>query len=123
MLPIDQVGELLGMLAEEKKISFDRNYAEEVYRKYNECKSVDDSADVAELKAEFAGKRILLVAPGKSSGNALKKLRELASLDDVVSMGLNSTLDIDFDYLLTTRTDIYVQAVAAGKNVIAAYHQ
>ena len=118
MLPIDQVGELLGMLAEEKKISFDRNYAEEVYRKYNECKLVDDSADVADLKAEFDGKRILLVAPGKNAGNALVKIRELASLDDVVSIGLNSTLDIDFNYLLTTRMDIYTQAVADGKNVI-----
>ena len=29
MLPIDQVGELLGMIADEKKISFDKNYAEE----------------------------------------------------------------------------------------------
>lgn len=118
MLPIDQVGELLGMLAEEKKISFDRNYAEEIYRTYNERKAVDDSAAVAELRAELAGKRVLLVAPGKSSGEVLEKLQELASLDDVVSIGLNSTLDIDFNYLLTTRTDIYNQAVAEGKNII-----
>ena len=32
MLPIDQVGELLSMIAPEKKISFDKNYAEELYR-------------------------------------------------------------------------------------------
>lgn len=42
MLPIDQVGEMLEMIAPEKKISFDKNYAEEVYRQYNESKSVDD---------------------------------------------------------------------------------
>lgn len=118
MLPIDQVGELLGMIAEEKKISFDREYAEEVYRTYNECKSVDDCSVVADLKAEFAGKRILLVAPGKSVGDALEKIREVASEDNVISIGLNSTLDIDFNYLLTTRTDIYLQAVADGKDII-----
>ena len=28
MLPIDQVGEMLEMIAPEKKISFDKNYAE-----------------------------------------------------------------------------------------------
>ena len=64
MLPIDQVGELLGMITEEKKISFDQNYAETIYRKYNEKKAVDDSAVVAELKAEFSGKRLFLIAPG-----------------------------------------------------------
>lgn len=118
MLPIDQVGELLGLLEEEKKISFDQNYAEEVYRKYNERKSVDDSTAVSELKAEFFGKRILLVAPGKTVGGAMDKIRELASLDDVVSIGLNSILEVEFNYLLTTRADIYAQAVADGKNII-----
>ena len=52
MLPIDQVGELLGKIAEEKKISFDRNYAEELYREYNESKAVADSSVLSELTAE-----------------------------------------------------------------------
>jgi len=118
MLPIDQVGELLGRIAEDKKISFDKDYAEELYREYNESKSVDDSRVVADLKAEFAGKKILLVAPGKSVGSALEKIRELTGRSDTVTIGLNSTLDLDFDYLLTTRADIYSQAVADGKSVI-----
>ena len=118
MLPIDQVGELLGMIAEEKKISFDREYAEEIYRQYNESKSVDDSSVVADLKVEFKGKRILLVAPGKSVGGILDRIHELAAQDDIVTIGLNSTLDMSFDYLLTTRADIYTQAVIEGKSVI-----
>lgn len=118
MLPIDQVGELLGLITEEKKISFDRDYAEEVYRTYNVSKAVDDCGVVAELKAEFAGKRILLVAPGKSVGNAIERIKDLASQSDVITIGLNSTLNLDFDYLLTTRADIYAQAVADGKSVI-----
>lgn len=118
MLPIDQVGELLGMIAEEKKISFDKNYAEELYRQYNESKAVDDTAVVDELKTEFAGKTILLVAPGKSVGEAIDKIKELTVKSDVVTIGLNSTLDIDFNYLLTTRSDIYDQAVVEGKRII-----
>lgn len=118
MLPIDQVGELLGLIAEEKRISFDKNYAEELYRQYNESKAVDDTAVVEELKAEFSGKRILLIAPGKSVGDALEKIKELISQENIVTIGLNSTLDLDYDYLLTTRSDIYDQAVAEGKNII-----
>lgn len=119
MLPIDQVGELLGMIAEEKKISFDKDYAEELYRQYNERKAVDDSTIVSDLKTEFSGKKVLLVAPGKSVGNALNLIKEYIEMDDVVAIGLNSTLDLKFDYLLTTRKDIYDKAVEDGKSIIA----
>jgi 4-hydroxy 2-oxovalerate aldolase len=118
MLPIDQVGELLGMIAEEKKISFDKNYAEELYRQYNESKAVDDAAVVEDLKSEFAGKTILLVAPGKSVGDAIEKIKELTLQEGIVAIGLNSTLDLDYDYILTTRSDIYDQAVTEGKRII-----
>lgn len=118
MLPIDQVGELLGMIAEEKKISFDKNYAEELYRQYNESKAVDDTAVIEELKSEFKDKTVLLVAPGKSVGGAIDRIKELTAQDEMVSIGLNSTLDLRFDYLLTTRSDIYDQAVAEGKSII-----
>lgn len=118
MLPIDQVGELLSLIAPEKKISFDKNYAEEVYRKYNESKSVDDAEVVTELKNEFAGKKVLLVAPGRSVGEAKEKIAEISKQEDIISIGLNSTLDMDFTYLLTTRKDIYDIAVAEGKKLI-----
>lgn len=117
MLPIDQVGELLGMIAPEKKISFDKNYAEEVYRQYNESKAVDDSAVVSDLKGVFVDKTVLLVAPGKSIVEAMDEINEIAASDDVFTIGLNTVLDIN-DYLLTTRKDIYDQAVADGKNVL-----
>lgn len=117
MLPIDQVGELLGMLAEEKKISFDQNYAEEVYRKYNESKTVDDTAVVEELKHVFAGKSILLVAPGKSIVGAKNEIENISNADDVVTIGLNTVMECN-DYILTTRKDIYDEAVASGRNII-----
>lgn len=118
MLPIDQVGELLGMIAEEKKISFDRNYAEDIYRQYNESKAVDDSVVVSELRNEFGGKKVLVVAPGKSVGNAIDQIKSLSNQDDIVTIGLNITLNLDFDYLITTRADIYDQAVKNEKKVI-----
>lgn len=117
MLPIDQVGELLGMIAPEKKVSFDKNYAEEIYRQYNESKSVDDSSVVEEMKAAFADKTVLLIAPGKSIASAMGEIRSIAANEDVVTIGLNTVLDIN-DYLLTTRKDIYDQAVADGRNIL-----
>lgn len=117
MLPIDQVGELLGMIVPEKKISFDKNYAEEVYRQYNESKSVDDSAVVADLKTSFHGKKILLIAPGKSIGIHMEQIRTIAADENIVTIGLNTILECN-DYLLTTRKDIYDNAVVAGLDVL-----
>lgn len=117
MLPIDQISELLGMIAPEKKISFDKHYAEEIYRKYNERKAVDDGEVVNELKAVFAGKKILLIAPGKSVVEFWDKLEKLSRQEEVITVGLNTVLDIN-DYLITTRKDIYDRAVATGKSVI-----
>ena len=114
MLPIDQVGELLGMIAPEKKISFDKNYAEELYRQYNESKAVDDSNVVEELENAFTGKTVLLVAPGKSVNGAMNKLKELSEEENIVTIGLNTVLDFN-DYLLTTRQDIYDKTVSMGK--------
>lgn len=118
MLPIDQVAELLSLIADEKKVSFDKDYAEEMYRKYNQSKAVDDRSVVEDLKVEFAGKKVLLIAPGKSVGDAKEKILELIALGDVVTIGLNNALDLPCAYLLTTRSDIYNQAVAEGKSII-----
>lgn len=118
MLPIDQVGELLSMIAEEKKISFDKNYAEELYRQYNENKAVDDTQVLMDLVAEFAENKVLLVAPGKSVVSSIERIKEVAKQNDIVTIGLNATLDFAFDYILTTRSDIYEKAVSDGKNVI-----
>lgn len=117
MLPIDQVGELLGMIAPEKKISFDKNYAEEIYRQYNESKSVDDTAVVAELKKILEGKKVLLIAPGKSIVEASAKIDEIEENADVITIGLNTKRPGN-DYLLTTRKEIYDNAVAEGLNLI-----
>ena len=118
MLPIDQVGEILEMIDEEKKISFDREYAEELYRRFNESKAVDDTVVVSELREELRGRTVLLVAPGKSVGGALDKIRDLAADENVIAVGLNNLLDIDYEYVLTTRAEIYYQAVAEGRSVI-----
>ena len=116
MLPIDQVGELLSMITEDKKISFDRKYAEELYRLYNETKAVDDSAVIRELSLELCDSNVLLIAPGKSVACFKERILSLVAQDNIISIGLN--IDFGFDYILTTRHEAYKQAVSEGKKVI-----
>lgn len=117
MLPVDQVSDLLGMIAEEKKISFDVKYAEELYRKYNESKTIDEGIVLQELKAVFAGKKVLLVAPGKSIIEAMEKIAMVAAQEDVLTIGLNTDIPC-IDFILTTRKTEYEKAVAKGLNIL-----
>jgi len=118
MLPIDQVGELLGLIAPEKKISFDKDYAESLYREYNDGKAVDDTSVIAELKQEFAGKRILLVAPGKSVVENEETIQNVMNSDDVIAIGLNATNGWKYNHLLTTRLDVYEDVIQKDTGII-----
>lgn len=118
MLPIDQVAELLSLIKEEKKISFDKEYAEELYRAYNESKTVDDSNVVKELKTAFEGKEILIIAPGKSLLAYSSQIHKIKDRENVVSIGLNLTDETEIDYLLTTRKDVFDNSVNNGIPVI-----
>ncbi len=118
MLPIDQVDELLKLIPEEKKISFDKNFAEELYRKYNEQKEVDDTSVFSEIKACVNGKTALIIAPGKSIIEAKDRIIEISNDENVVTFGLNTDIGLSLDYIITTRTEVYNQAVSEGKNVI-----
>lgn len=117
-LPIDQVAELLGMIEEHKKISFDKDYAEELWRTYNESKQVDDSTVVAEIKSLVAEKKVLLVAPGKSILSHKEEIDNLIADENVISIGLNLTESFAVDMQMATRQDVYEAAVNAGKAVL-----
>ena len=117
MMPIDQVGELLGMIEEQKKISFYVKYAEEIYRTYNESKNIDESHTLEELKAILSGKTVMLVGPGKSIVDAKARIEITATREDVITIGLNTDILCN-DYILTTRKDVYEKALNGGQNII-----
>lgn len=118
MLSIDQVSDLLKMLPEEKKISFDKAYADELYLKYNEEKEFDDSEVLRELKERFAGKRILLLAPGKHLTDADDTIRTMLEDKDVVSVALNQYKPYDTDYVLATKQEVFDKVKEKQKNII-----
>lgn len=117
-LPIDQVAELLSMIEEHKRISFDKNYAEELWVKYNDSKQVDDISVVSEMKSLVNGKKVLLIAPGKSIINFQDEINRIIANESVLSIGLNLTESFDVDMHMTTRQDLYEAALVSGKIVI-----
>ena len=118
MLPIDQVAELLGMIHEDKKISFDKDYAEQLYLEYNARKKANDTEVIEQLKERFQNKRVLLIAPGKSILQAENRIREELEDPNTVSIALNNWVNFDTDYVFATRHEALSGAISAGKKII-----
>lgn len=116
MLPIDKVSELLDEISEEKKISFDIEYAERLYRKFNARENYNDQKTIDTLKTIFYKKNVLIIAPGKSL-NKDKELIELAIGENDVSISLNCDI-YDTNFILTTRENVYHKYVDYHKNII-----
>lgn len=119
MLPVERVAELLGLIAEEKKISFDKDYAEQLYLSYNaRCHHNDDPA-IQHLNNLLQGKRVLLIAPGRRLLERGEQIHDLLKQDNVVSISLNVFDRFDSDFVLTTQMDAFQKAKLAGKQIIA----
>ncbi len=118
MLPINRVSELLGLLEENKRISFDAAYAEEVYVKYNQGVAFDDKKYVDKLISDFKDKKVLLVGPGKQIKLYKERIENLIKSHDFVVVGLNYDMNMDIDYIITTRTESYFNYMKLNKALI-----
>lgn len=103
-LTIEDISSLLSQISDEKKSSFDQNYAESIYVQYNRFPSHDDKDSVEKIRESFCGKTVLVMAPGKS---VLDKAELVSSIKDRsdVSIALNC-VDFDTDFILITRNGV-----------------
>ncbi|MBR4910103.1 MAG: aldolase catalytic domain-containing protein [Clostridia bacterium] len=105
MLPIEQINELLKMVEGEKRISFDKNYAEEIYRRYNSRRECDDEAAINKIKQWFYDKKVCLIAPGKSLVSHKEDVEKAVRSADI-TMSLNCAA-FDPDVVLITREEAF----------------
>lgn len=106
MLSIRQVSELLSLIKEEKKISFDKIYADELYYEYN-AKTYDDHENLKILVKRFHGKKILVVAPGKSVLQYKREIENVVNSEDVISIALNNNPVTSCDFAFVTKNIVY----------------
>lgn len=95
-LTFEDLNEIFGMMDEDKKVSYDKVYIEELYLKYQEKDRVQEE-HLSDLKKELEGKAVLMVAPGQSSVLEKKKIAVTAGRKDVVTISIN----YDFDETIT----------------------
>lgn len=87
-LTIEAMDEIFKMMDPDRRLSFDRKYIEELYLKYMSRGGTQDEHKV-ELEDKLVGKKVLLIAPGKSSADEKEKILAFAERDDVISICVN----------------------------------
>lgn len=87
-LTVEAMDEIFSQIDANKKFEFDKAYAEELYLNYMESKQARKSYEDA-LKNIVKGKKILLIAPGKSSEREKNKISDFLSQDNVLPISIN----------------------------------
>lgn len=90
-LTVENMNEIFEMMDDKKKVSYDKLYIEELYLRYMASERVQEE-HMDELKEVLAGKRVILIAPGKSSVEQKEKIIEAASEKNTLLISVN------FDY-------------------------
>ncbi len=117
-LTIEEISILLGRIAEEKKISFDREYAKRLYYSFIE-KKVDDTAEIAKLTENYSGKTVLLVAPGKSICQQEDKILQYIATERPDVIAVNHIWNKAEDVIFCTKSSSYDASFNAKKKIIA----
>jgi 4-hydroxy 2-oxovalerate aldolase len=121
-LTVENMDEIFSAMNDEKRSSFDKSYIEELYISYMAKDKVYEE-HLTEFKKIILGKKILIIAPGKSVEDEKEKIVEFASLDDVVSISINFNYqhcDTDFIFLSNLRRFKELDEAKIGRTIVTS---
>lgn len=95
-LTVDAMDDIFSMMLENKKFQFDKKYIEQLYIQYMTQCTVQDERG-AELKERLQGKKVLLIAPGRSTEDNKDIIIDFAIRNDVVVISVN----YDYPYIFS----------------------
>lgn len=113
-LTVEDMNEIFSMMDDEKKVNFDKSYIEELYLGYMEKGKVNDE-HITELKSAVSGKKILLIAPGKSSKDEKDKINSFIENNNVVSVSVNFDYE-NTDYIFLSNLRRYKELDSSVKS-------
>lgn len=106
-LTFEDMNEIFDMMDDDKRVSYDNNYIEELYLKYQEKDRVQEE-HLNELKEKLEGKSVLMIAPGKSSVLEREKIKQCAHRNDTISISINYEYDDELtDFLFVSNLRRY----------------
>lgn len=108
-LSVKAVDEILKMLADEKKLLYDKEYIEQLYVDYQKH-ACDDAEDYARLEELLGDRDVLVVGPGATLNTERERIEEYIRRARPVVVAINFIPEgIATDYLFLTNSKRYVQ--------------
>ncbi|MFV0241638.1 MAG: aldolase catalytic domain-containing protein [Lacrimispora sphenoides] len=104
-LTVEDMNEIFDMMASDKKFSYDKAYIEDLYLRYMATGKVQEEHK-EELSRALKGKRVILVAPGKSSVEQKKLVNKIAGEQDTIVISVNfeyQHVGVDYIFLSNLR--------------------
>lgn len=95
-LTFEDMNEIFDMMDDDKKVSYDKVYIEELYLKYQEKDRVQE-AHLSEFTDKVKDKVALIIAPGKSALVETDKIIKCAKREETLTISIN----YDYDETLT----------------------
>lgn len=114
-LTFEEMNDIFAIMDEEKKVSFDRLYIEDLYLRYMARDSAKKEHE-KELNEQLRDKEILLIAPGKSS------IAEKKRVIDLVDKRTMCTISINYAYEYVKPDFIFVSNLRRFKELDPTYY-
>lgn len=121
-LTFEDMNNIFDMMDDDKKVSYDKQYIEALYLKYQEKDRVQE-AHLSEFEGLIQGKSVLIIAPGQSSITERDKIISVAQQEDVVTMSINYDYDeelTDFIFFSNLRRYRDLPAVKKSKCIVTS---
>lgn len=117
-LSVKDIHKILRQIADDKRVNYDKNYIRKLYESY-QSKHIDDADTVAELKKGFAGKKVVVIAPGRSIIEEKKKLIDFCSQNSPVIISVNFECEfVKPDYVFVGNQKRFRQIKKTDNNII-----
>lgn len=112
------INHILAGFDREKATVFDSTYADQKYFEYKN-NIIDDSEAISILKKKFEGKKILLLAPGKSIKEKEVQIKNFMENNHPVVISINFIPEVyKVDYAFFSNARRFVQAIDSGCKLI-----
>lgn len=121
-LTFEDMNEIFEMMDDDKKVSYDKNYIEQLYLKYQEKDRVQEE-HLSSFIDKVTSKIILLIAPGKSSLLEKEKILAFAKQEDVITISINYEYDesvTDFIFISNLRRYRDLPAEKRTKSIVTS---
>lgn len=108
-LSIKSINEILKRIEGPKKLLYDKNCIEQLYREYESCEC-DDTAAMGALAQQWKGRHILVIGPGKTCLDCADEIEGYRNTNECVVISINFIPEgRKPDFLFLTNSKRYLQ--------------